>query len=186
MKLAVIIFCFVGAPILTNMGPITIKPKAPKTTDGIPESNSINVWLIFLILFGRNSQINNEDRIPNGIARIIENRQTQKVAVINGRTPNEGGLSVGAHLLPTKRFQKPYFLKASTDWEITNPISVANTARVSNKKNQIITFATMSCKFFLSSLIKISLSLRLKKLIFCQNGCFVFVFTIFSLFLALF
>ena len=63
--------------------------------------------------------MNNEEKILSGIAKIIENKQTQNVAVIKGKTPNDGGLFEGAHLFPTNRFQNPYLLKAKTDSPIT-------------------------------------------------------------------
>ena len=134
IKLAVIIFCFAGAPILTKIGPITIKPKAPKTTEGMPDNNSTKVKLIFLIFFGKNSQINKEVKIPKGIAKIIENKQTQNVAVIKGKIPNEGLSSVGDHLLPINILIKPNLWNAEIDSAITKAIKAAKSSKVKVKK----------------------------------------------------
>ena len=84
-----------------NNGTITISPKNPYTTDGIPLSNSITGFNIERIRSDATSDIYTATLNPNGKANRMANRITHNVPVNSGRMPNSGaGVAVGNHSVP--------------------------------------------------------------------------------------
>ena len=84
-------------------GTITISPKKPYTTEGIPLSNSMTGFIRLRILGLATSDIYMATANPNGKAMSIANKLTHSVPVINGKKPNWGaGVAVGNHSAPAK------------------------------------------------------------------------------------
>lgn len=88
-------------------GTITISPKNPYTTDGIPFSNSITGFRNPRVRLLATSDIYTATDNPNGNAKRIAKKLTQSVPMTKGTKPNCGaGVAVGNHSLPANTSEK--------------------------------------------------------------------------------
>ena len=91
-----------GSPkVFWSMGTMTISPKNPYTTDGMPLSSSIMGFSTPLTFGDATSDMYMAMLMPKGSAKSIANRLTHSVPSSSGSIPNRGeGVAVGNHSLP--------------------------------------------------------------------------------------
>ena len=83
------------------MGTITVRPKKPYTTDGMPLSSSIMGLNILQVRTEATSDIYMETDRPKGKAKMMANTVTHIVPKMRGTNPNWGaGVAVGNHSFP--------------------------------------------------------------------------------------